>query len=797
MIRGRDRMSETTSYSKEQVCNKIGLSPENVYTFDLLVEIKLIWKIGEERYSKYSVDNFFQNLNENYITHDELKNITGLSDRHSIRNKINSLTTPPFQFRYKRKTYINRKHIEKLIHTYTNYYTIPQLTKIIPANAAHIRDGCTRGTFTQLFDDYVEPNNNPSGPVWLFNKREVEYYILLAKEYSEKYITREEVCTYLDLAAPPITLTKIDVPRWCYYFLDILGNGKRIIKYFYQREEVQRYKENNLRSTNTITSAPSDPHEYFIFILEKEDINIPSHLTQTYILFKRYAQDLLSRSNASFKSISKGSVPALINTLRHIVYFEVHKEVFYYHNGEAFKLLASCELFNTKQFLYRFLKFVKSVRVTKYRIKDIPNPRNEYLTPKTKKENYNFEEWKTIYLHAKDFEKHQLLAIRDEKYASIWLYILIHLTNSWRASDVSNVPAISPEAIGVFDINWFYSYHLTLPQGQLIINQLTLYKNMIHHKSRADRTFVCNPSLVPTMASALCICEFHRRKTNRASLIFFGTKDNDVSKYLLKNFFRSNEDLVKLEFKNRKANSTLMTHLFYSIQSREGKGNSAFEVAQAIRDHLSEITKEYIAVEDRGITRQLFDRGDFGFLYDQLHDVLSSNKQTLEERTSSIAKLQRLLPPVEIEATIGFLNERITEQHSLAWHMLQLSPEEAMEYAKKLYLREMPSRAEHIQCGMYNNCPKNKKSQNYPCNGCGFSIPNIYAITEIFTDLLKRLDKYNGLTLEIPKKRELKFITRLLDVLSEAINSYGEEYVWSFYPGGEEAFEQKLIAISG
>lgn len=78
-----------------------------------------------------------------------------------------------------------------------------------------------------------------------------------------------------------------------------------------------------------------------------------------------------------------------------------------------------------------------------------------------------------------------------------------------------------------------------------------------------------------------------------------------------------------------------------------------------------------------------------------------------------------------------------------------------------------------------------------------FFYPNIYAITEIFTDLLKRLDKYNGLTLEIPKKRELKFITRLLDVLSEAINSYGEEYVWSFYPGGEEAFEQKLIAISG
>lgn len=795
MIKGRVKMNEIIFYSKDQVCEKIGVSSKNKSKLNFLVEIKLIC-IKEGKYLKESVDDFFENLRKNYITYDELKKVTGCRDRHSIRNKLNLFEPKPFQFSFQGVRYIKREDIKELIHIYTNYYTINHLTNKLPTNAAHLRDGSAKGSFTQLFDDYIEPKNNHFSNVWLFNKKEVEDYILLGEEYKKKYMTREEVNKYLDIVNPPITLSKIIVPKWCYYFLDILGNGKRIIKYFYLKEEVERYKENNLRSTKIIVSAPSDPYEYFLFVFEKENISIPRYLKQTTELYKAFARDFFSRSRASFKSVRRGSVPSLISALKHLADFEEHKEIFSFHTGEAIKLLDECELINARMTLYKFIKFVKSSRVTKYRLHEIPNPRNIYLIPKTKVENYDIAEWKTIYLHAKNIDKHLSLAIEDEKYASTWLYILIHLTNSWRASDVTDVPGISPESIGITDISWFYSYHISLPQGQIIINQLTLYKNMLHHKTGAERSFVCNPSLVSVMASALCICEFHRRNTNRASLIFFGTKDNDVSASYLRKFFRSNEQLVKLEFKNRKANSTLMTHLFYSIQSREGKGNSAFEIAQAIRDHKSQVTKQYIAVDDKGITRQLFDRGDFGFLYDQLHDVLSFDKQTLEERTTSISNLQRLLPPVEVETTIGFLNERISEQHSLAWQMLQFSPEEAMEFAKKLYLREMPSRAQNIQCGMYNNCPKNKSSENYPCNGCGFAIPNIYAITDIFIDVLKRLNKYKLATLEVPKKRELKFIIRLLDVLSEAITAYGEEYVWSFFPGGEAAFEQNLQAIS-
>ncbi|BCG60382.1 hypothetical protein PUR_38070 [Paenibacillus sp. URB8-2] len=302
------------------------------------------------------------------------------------------------------------------------------------------------------------------------------------------------------------------------------------------------------------------------------------------------------------------------------------------------------------------------------------------------------------------------------------------------------------------------------------------------------------------IATAMVIAEFHCKKNNQEYLVNYESKNNRVPENALIEFFDQDASLGngQLKFSSLKMNRSLMTHLFYSIQMREGKGNSAFELVQKLRNHVTDITKKYILNDDEKlseVSKNLFDRGEFGYIFDQLLDVLSEDKssRSLQERTRAIVKLKQRFLPHQVESISDFLEAMQPEKKTIIMHIHKLTKEEAFEYIRKIYLGEMPSKMEHIQCFSHPLC--HRPSAEYKCHSCPYAIPNIYALTALSNDIRFRIEKYKTVTKPGSRNREFVLLQRSLDLLFQALDEFDESYVWSFIPGGEEFIENQLSMI--
>jgi hypothetical protein len=239
-----------------------------------------------------------------------------------------------------------------------------------------------------------------------------------------------------------------------------------------------------------------------------------------------------------------------------------------------------------------------------------------------------------------------------------------------------------------------------------------------------------------------------------------------------------------------------MEHLFYSIQQKEGKGHSAFELVQKMRNHASNVTKEYIRITSEGkmVSKHLFDRGEFGYIYDQLIDVLTEDNErkpdSLEERTTSIKSLSKAMNPIEVEGAVGFLDVMESEKSSVVQTIRKLDESEAFEFVRKIYLNQMPSKIKNVQCFSYPTC--HRPSCEYSCFSCPFSIPNSYSLIALQKDLSSRIAKLRGSSSTGSTKKERKMLMHGLDLLSQAINEFGEDFVWTFFDGGQQQLEMEL-----
>jgi hypothetical protein len=269
---------------------------------------------------------------------------------------------------------------------------------------------------------------------------------------------------------------------------------------------------------------------------------------------------------------------------------------------------------------------------------------------------------------------------------------------------------------------------------------------------------------------------------------------------MFREFFEKDQKTNNMKFSSLKMNRSLMEHLFYSIQRSNGKGNSAFELVQKMRSHSTEITKEYIrAINDEkdfdNITRQLFVRGEFGYIYDELIDVITTDKEnSIEKRTLEIEKARMFLNPIEVETTMGFLNKRLNEKDSVINEVKKLNPEEAFNFIRRLYLKEMPSKMENVQCFAHPNCER--KLAEKSCLSCPFAIPNVYALNSLKEEIFSAIEEYKSSKTKGTKKKMTQSLNYLLDLLSQALKEFGEEFVWSFIEGGEKMLEDELKKIN-
>jgi hypothetical protein len=234
------------------------------------------------------------------------------------------------------------------------------------------------------------------------------------------------------------------------------------------------------------------------------------------------------------------------------------------------------------------------------------------------------------------------------------------------------------------------------------------------------------------------------------------------------------------------------------------KGTAGLKTIQKMRGHLEiESTNLYVDIPEEELnflSKQLFARGSFGFVYDTFLDVLQGIEIDREKRTSQIQYLKNYFGDVyKIEEISGFLNVIQSDRKAILDRILSMGLEEALEFVYKIETNQLPSKQDNVQC-MVAEGGCIKKGQGVSCFDCAFSIPNYYALSALGASLQDRINGFldsQKQDLEKPyyeqRKRARLFYIQL-ELFAQAIQKFGFD-VYEFITDSREEFIAHLNEI--
>lgn len=586
------------------------------------------------------------------------------------------------------------------------------------------------------------------------------------------------------------------------YFKDVKKIGKRdfISRKEIEEIQIQKSKRPPTYSNQEATSSFSS----YLATLEKRIA------PQSHSLFEDWAIKKINNSNGR------------PNVLKAIVFYvtEVYqlllkvlegdkKEIFNLDDEIIEHLLGdvSITLRKRKEFLlFRDYSLISKSIPSKKRFK-VYRPS---LTRETKealdseKEVYPPSVYHQYYLHVQEIEKHIGPSIENRSYANMWLYVIMHLTNNWRANDIIyQMPNISLENIGVSELDWFNSNRLTLQQAQLIANELYLYfQNQLVNKTSAPIRFYLAPPLLMSFATSIALCELHsriapnsfnRHKSHLLGTFFHGDNQESFASSGLtshKLFFKDAPELK--DFKSMVMNRSTMVYFFHNVVDGKTEDTDlALDLTQTTRSHLDRNTTSiYVETsnQDGSINRvslNLFNRGHFGWTYNFIIQLLMNKvnfSDTLEERTNLIQQLRNIYTPYQIEGWSQYFVAESHRETSLAISLAKMDPQKLGQLLYKIFIGEMPSKHREGQCLTHPTCIYVKRTT---CFGCESLIPMEFLLFDCVTELKKRVDILRNTTYEAIIRRESRFIDGILHLLSEANEYLGKEKLSAFITSDE------------
>ncbi|UYY98659.1 hypothetical protein OJ967_25455 [Peribacillus frigoritolerans] len=472
--------------------------------------------------------------------------------------------------------------------------------------------------------------------------------------------------------------------------------------------------------------------------------------------------------------------------------------------------------------IYKYLKAVYNQLIAKkieaFNFNRVNDP-DKFEENHHDKSIYEYEVYKKVYNYTKDLSLHKERAIKDtlkeittkgEKrkvrvkyYATSWLYVLLHLNNAWRHSDVITFSQVNLSGTQITDLNWILENELSDEDADYIIKQVYRAEFIIS-KTRVKNYFFCSEELKKPFATAIAICQLRVNALSplRESIIDFGNKKQDFSDTRRRNFFKLYDD-KEFHFSSRKMNRSLMSYI-YILLSKMQKGTAGLKTIQKMRGHTEqETTNIYVDIPEEELnflTRQLFVRGSFGFIYDTFLDVLQGDEIDREKRTTEIQLLEKHFGSIQkIEEISGFLNIIQSERKAILDRILTMGLDEALEFVNKIETNQLPSKQDNVQCMLAESgCVK--KGQGVSCFDCAYSIPNYYALSALGASLQDRLNSYldsQKTDSEMPyyeqRKRARLFYIQL-DMFAQAIQKFGFD-VYEFIKDSREEFIAKQDGI--
>ena len=430
-----------------------------------------------------------------------------------------------------------------------------------------------------------------------------------------------------------------------------------------------------------------------------------------------------------------------------------------------------------------FLKFLKS-KTECYFTSDFSTliVRNK----KKKSEIYTEEEWILICKNATDINLHLMKSRETYRYAQAWLYILLHLSVAWRKSDFYRIITPNIDLLGITNFEWFDSNKLTLEQAQILINDLKL-KNKGLNASKNHLKLKVVVVLVEAMATALIICELHRRKV--------GIDKNTIFNHRIDNYYLAKVlAKVNVNFMSRKLNKSLLTYSFITAV-QTGKSVIAYELQSYSRSHttylgkLNEVTKVYLETTNTDghyteVAKHLFERGFFGWQLDMVLNLLFNGEEyTLENKTIAIKELNDVIPPKLVDHFSTFVHTKYDEMYDFLNELMLLSKDQLIEKLRIISEEKSPSLIEHSQCFKgIENCPY-KPIKN--CLGCKYLLPTNYLLEIIKVRLSEMIEVLED-TEVFEENKLIKYthmLFQLMSILTEFKRHFDvldENYIKSF-----------------
>ncbi len=719
------------------------------------------------------IETYLNDKSTNYYTHREVYNLLNLTI-HTFYTALEEENLS-HEFSVGRVLFFSKTKVEELIRKQQfyrdNYYSNRDIKKMFGSYSPLLQNFLTKGTALMRAALNVKKVEN------FYDKQQVD-------EHYKKTMTKKQATTILDIAK-----TK----------------KKRIKRYIEEQKYLSDYTSNseifkqlvNLHGLKFSDAAPFTEQEWYFYCIDKVDT--------------------MKGGNIHIKS----SINRLVKLTEKISEFTIPKE---FHNFSSNDI--NLAFFNEnipirhQRLVHSFLKRLHAKLVLNgknpvFKFERIINPFNYEVKKPVEKGIYEYQEYKDLLNYATNLSIHKEEAVKDViatinkkssplYYASTWLYVLIHLNNAWRHSDVVfNIPRIDTTVLGIDNIEWFMTNDLTYEQATHVLNQVRGHEIIIS-KTQATGRFFCSEDLTLSFATAALLCELSSRheeilidgKEEKEHIIIFGNQAQKLPSYSHTAFFAKFEERPNFSFQSRKMNRSLLSYL-YVLLVKKGQGGAALEVAQRLRAHEDfETTNIYIDIpedEMNHLTRQLFQRGNFGYIPNLLAEVLLGQNQDREERTHDIIAIKNKMGSVlKLEATSGFINKIQSEKWLVAEKILSMGFEEARDLLFKLDANLLPAKEEGYQC-LYGEDSCIRKGLK--CRSCPFAIANFYtlsSLTKSIEEMLKGILNFAKTDLDGEKTRLANLLFTQLDKLDEAIEEFGYDEVIKFFDNEEEGYFKLL-----
>lgn len=429
-----------------------------------------------------------------------------------------------------------------------------------------------------------------------------------------------------------------------------------------------------------------------------------------------------------------------------------------------------------------------------------------------KSDIYTPEEYHKLFAYVIDTRYHIKKIINssnDDKYSyiSTWLYVALHLNNLWRRHDIINFPRLQVNSVidnyNIENLEWFLKNDISDNDSKCIILIAERY-NYLFSKTNEYGNFFCSEILEKPLATILVILEYYvlnyldersKFKYGAPIMVFSNFKYPGPTEKMLENLFQ-NFEIKGFSFSSIKMNKTLSTLVYDTAKRTTPSGYNQLLLPKYMRSHLKiDSTIHYVEFSKQELEKasfELFEIGELGYIVDSFFKLVDNNLEQNDKNKYLISIKQNIGDALKIEKISNFINSFRNESMEI-FNLIDKSGFEKTIislndiYRSASYVRQKDSLCLFSECKLGCN--------EFNCSKCKYSVPVIFLIYVVATNLTKNINSYFKTNILINKFKLSLNIHKQIKHFIEIINMYGKEYAYSFINIPRDEFIERFNAI--